>query len=378
MTTLTTANRSLRTCDLDLFPFPVAAVLEPTSINIPEDAEVSDAELSLSAEELADMEDVIVSNAIANAQAFDLDDMVGMYLREIGAMPLLTHDEEIELARQMEIGRDAREQMLAAMESDNEIHPDLKAELAAAITLGNEAQNTLISHNTRLAVSVARRYNNRGVDLQDLIQEGNLGLMRATTKFNYRRGFRFSTYATWWVRQSVTRAVANLGRTIRVPIHANELIAKLSKAGDELRQEGVHNPTLTHIAKKLNMAPNKVLEIVELTSQAILSLDSPIKQTGDENGTLLEDIIPGDPNEVEDQIDQNLLRELFENVFDQLDPVEYRVLKLRYGFGEDKTNTLDEIAEKLCLGREAVRYIEGKALKAFRQPSILNQLSSFI
>ncbi|MHB8088004.1 MAG: sigma-70 family RNA polymerase sigma factor [Anaerolineaceae bacterium] len=243
---------------------------------------------------------------------------------------------------------------------------------------GNEAQNTLVSHNTRLAVSVARRYNNRGVDLQDLIQEGNLGLMRATTKFNYRRGFRFSTYVTWWVRQSVTRAVANLGRTIRVPIHANDLVTKLAKASDELRQEGVNSPTLTQIAIKLNMAPNKVLEIVDLTSQVILSLDCPISKAGEDNGALLEDIIPGDPNEVEDRIDQNLLNELFAIVFDQLNPVEYRVLKLRYGFGYDKAFTLDEIAEKLCLGREAVRYIEGKALKAFRQPAIRNRLSSFI
>jgi RNA polymerase primary sigma factor len=308
-------------------------------------------------------------------QAFDLsgistDDTVGLYLKEMARVPLLTIEEEVRLAKQLELGHYA-----ACNLSKNGADAKQRRELEAVIEQGQAAREHLITANTRLVVSIAKKYMGRGVPFLDLIQEGNLGLMKAVEKFDYRRGYRFSTYATWWIRQTITRAIADQGRTIRVPVHMSDSIRRLYKTARELEQENGSKPTPEEIAAELRMDPRKVRWMLKVSWQP-LSLERPVGEEEDsELGSFIEDRSTPTPPHC---AYQTLLREKVEEVLATLTPREARILRLRFGLHNGRSYTLEEVGQKFGLTRERIRQIEGKALRRLRHPRRSRQLREYL
>jgi RNA polymerase primary sigma factor len=281
---------------------------------------------------------------IAIPEGISIDDPVRMYLKEIGKVPLLSGDEEINLAKNIELG-----------------NPEAKKKLAEA--------------NLRLVVSIAKRYVGRGMQFLDLIQEGNLGLLKAVEKFDYRKGYKFSTYATWWIRQAITRAIADQARTIRIPVHMVETINKLIRVSRQLLQELGREPAADEIAKEMNMEEDKVREIMKIAQEPV-SLETPI---GEEEDSHLGDFIPDeDALAPAEAAAYTMLKEQLMDVLDTLTPREEKVLRLRFGLDDGRARTLEEVGKEFKVTRERIRQIEAKALRKLRHPSRSKKLKDYL
>jgi RNA polymerase primary sigma factor len=311
------------------------------------------------------------------------EDSIRLYLQEIGRIRLLRADEEIELARKiadlLELER-LREQLCDRLK--REPHD---SEWAAAVEmtlpqfrhrlyLGRRAKDKMVQSNLRLVVSIAKKYMNRGLSFQDLIQEGSLGLIRAAEKFDHEKGYKFSTYATWWIRQAITRAIADQSRTIRLPVHLYETISRIKKTTKLLSQEMGRKPTEEEIATRMEMTIEK-LRFIAKSAQLPISLETPI---GKEEDSRLGDFIEADGETPEDQVSKNLLREDLESVLDTLSPRERDVLRLRYGLDDGRMKTLEEIGQIFNVTRERIRQIEAKALRKLRHPNRNSILKEYI
>jgi RNA polymerase primary sigma factor len=338
--------------------------------------EISDAELEEAVmepkerRETATVESTVTASDI-DLTAIDIDDSISLYLKEIGRIPLLTAEQEVSLAKRMEAGRNSKRRL----SNDRKLTPDEREELSAIVRDGKSAQEHLIKANSRLVVSVAKKYVGRGVPFLDLIQEGNIGLIRAVNKFDYRRGYKFSTYATWWIRQAVTRAIADQGRTIRVPVHMYEQINRLARVSRQLVQELGRDPTVEEIAGELGVSPKKVERTIKV-SQRPLSLEMPV---GEEDDSFLGDFIEdSDAPSPTDQASQQLLRDQIDDIFVSLTPREVRILQLRFGLVDGYSYTLEEVGKKFGVTRERIRQIEAQALGRLRHPSRSRKLRDFL
>lgn len=300
------------------------------------------------------------------------DDTVGLYLKEMSRVPLLILEEEQFLAKRIEAGRAAK---IELAKSENDFSPGRKDQLRILILDGEQAWEHLVKANTRLVVSVAKKYMGRGVPFLDLIQEGNLGLMKAVEKFDYTRGFRFSTYATWWIRQSITRSIADQGRTIRIPVHMIDRIRELYKVSHSLEQKLGRKPVVEEIAKEMNLDIRKVQWMMRV-SWLPLSLETPVGDEEDsELGMFVEDQDTPSPMEA---TYKSMLRDKIDEVLNTLSPREARILRLRFGLESGRAYTLEEVGEKFGLTRERIRQIEGKALRQLRHPHKARQLKDFL
>jgi RNA polymerase primary sigma factor len=310
---------------------------------------------------------VVDDNYLAN---IDTDDTIGLYLKEVGRVPLLTAEEEVELAQRIERGRLAREEL-----ARGNVSLRRRSELQMLIEDGWAAREHLITANSRLVISVAKKYMGRGVPFLDLIQEGNIGLIRAAKKFDYRRGHKFSTYATWWIRQAVTRAIADQGRTIRVPVHMGDQINKLLRVQHQLTQRLGRDPSVEELAEALEVTPQKVENMIQVARRP-LSLETP---TDDEEDSVLGDFIQDeDVAAPDDTATYNLLREHLDSVLNGLPPREVRILQLRYGLLDGQAYTLEEVGRKMGVTRERVRQIEAQALSRLRHPAIRRKLREYL
>ncbi|MBK8988043.1 MAG: sigma-70 family RNA polymerase sigma factor [Chloroflexi bacterium] len=312
------------------------------------------------------------------APLFDLsnvpiDDSVGLYFREMGQQQLLTADEEVQLAMEIEAGRAAEDVMQSG--EYNITDYDEMDELERLIEVGNAARAHLIRANTRLVVSIAKKYRGRGLQFLDLIQEGNVGLMKAVEKYDYRRGNRFSTYATWWIRQAVTRALANHGRTIRIPAHLGGRISKLYQVAQELEQEYGRQPTAEEIAENMELPAERVRWMLR-TSRQPVHLERPVGDESDaELGDFIEDIEAPPPAEM---VANKMLTEELGDILDQLTPREARILRLRYGLQDGESRTLKEVGEMFGLSRERIRQLEKEALRKLRHPNFAGHLRQYL
>ena len=315
--------------------------IESQGIEIVEDfEEIKIDDLDLTIGESKDEE----GNTIAAEQGMTIDDPVKVYLKEIGRVPLLTSDEEIELAIRI---------------SDGDI----------------AAKQRLSEANLRLVVSIAKRYLGRGMQFLDLIQEGNLGLIKAVEKFDYTKGFKFSTYATWWIRQAITRAIADQARTIRIPVHMVETINKVKKVQSQLLHQNGHEPSPDEIAEEIDMPVDKVREIMRVAQEPV-SLETPI---GEEEDSHLGDFIPdNDAPAPADAASHTMLREQLSDVLSTLTPREAKVLKLRFGLEDGRSRTLEEVGKEFNVTRERIRQIEAKALRKLRHPSRSRKLKDYL
>jgi RNA polymerase primary sigma factor len=306
-------------------------------------------------------------NPLAN---IDPRDMVGLYLKQAAEVPLLTSEEEILLSKAIERGRKARDEL-----ASGKVNTDRREKLVKQVEDGWHSRERLIISNSRLVISVAKKYIGRGVPFLDLIQEGNIGLMRAAKKFDYKRGFKFSTYATWWIRQAVTRAIADQGRTIRVPVHMGDQISKLRRVQNQLKQKYAREPTLAEMAATMDLPVKKVEDMLKV-SRRPLSLEMPID---DEGESMLGDFIEDQESPAPDETaSYNLLKEHLGSVLDTLPPREVRVLQLRYGLIDGKTCTLEEVGRKMGVTRERVRQIEAQALRRLRHPGVSVALREYL
>lgn len=294
--------------------------------------------------EMQELQNVEEDLDLSLPEGISIDDPVRMYLKEIGKVPLLTAEEEIELALRMEKG-------------------------------DQEAKRRLAEANLRLVVSIAKRYVGRGMLFLDLIQEGNLGLIKAVEKFDHTKGFKFSTYATWWIRQAITRAIADQARTIRIPVHMVETINKVKKVSSQLLHTNGHEPTAEEIAAELDMPVDKVREIMRVAQEPV-SLETPI---GEEEDSHLGDFIPDDDAPApQDAASHTLLKEQLADVLDTLTPREEKVLRLRFGLEDGRSRTLEEVGKEFNVTRERIRQIEAKALRKLRHPSRSKKLKDFL
>ena len=353
----------------------VLEVLENSGIDVLRVSEVDDDlpdedDMMLSDEDEVDMENIDLSVP----DGISIEDPVRMYLKEIGKVPLLNADQEIELARAMEAGADAQKQ-LDDDKDKNELSEAEKKELNQAIYEGEEAKKRLAEANLRLVVSIAKRYVGRGMLFLDLIQEGNLGLIKAVEKFDFRKGFKFSTYATWWIRQAITRAIADQARTIRIPVHMVETINKLIRVSRQLLQELGREPLPEEVAKEMNMPVERVREILKI-SQEPVSLETPI---GEEEDSHLGDFIQDDNVPVPaDAAAFTLLKEQLVEVLGTLTEREQKVLRLRFGLDDGRARTLEEVGKEFNVTRERIRQIEAKALRKLRHPSRSRKLKDYL
>jgi RNA polymerase primary sigma factor len=336
--------------------------------------EISDVELEEPVDEEKEKKEVstaVTTSGEADLTAIDVDDSISLYLREIGRIPLLTAEQEVSLAKRMEAGRAAKRRL----SRNGDMSEEERWQQRAIVRDGQAAQEHLIKANSRLVVSVAKKYVGRGVPFLDLIQEGNIGLIRAVKKFDYRRGFKFSTYATWWIRQAVTRAIADQGRTIRVPVHMYEQINRLARVTRQLVQEYGRDPTTEEIAQELGVSPKKVERTIKV-AQRPLSLEMPV---GEEDDSFLGDFIEdSDAPSPTDQASQQLLRDQIDDIFVSLTPREVRILQLRFGLVDGYSYTLEEVGRKFGVTRERIRQIEAQALGRLRHPSRSRKLRDFL
>lgn len=338
-------------------------IFEKESIELVEDLDKELEEIEVSKEELEDL---------SVPEGINIDDHVKMYLKEIGKVNLLTPEEELSLAKRMADGETAKEQI---EEIGENIDEDSKKQIDLLIADGEKAKKSLAEANLRLVVSIAKRYVGRGMLFLDLIQEGNLGLIKAVDKFDYTKGYKFSTYATWWIRQAITRAIADQARTIRIPVHMVETINRLVRVSRQLVQELGREPTPEELAKELNMPVDKVREISKI-SQEPVSLETPI---GEEEDSHLGDFIPDEdapaPSEAASFV---LLKEQLGAVLETLSEREAKVLRLRFGLDDGRARTLEEVGKEFDVTRERIRQIEAKALRKLRHPSRSKKLKDFL
>jgi RNA polymerase primary sigma factor len=308
------------------------------------------------------------------AHSVKIDDPVRMYLKEIGQIPLLTGDEEKKYAVMVAEGQIAKEQLDMHKKGELELNAVDIQELEDAIGKAKLAKNKLVEANFRLVVSIAKKYTNRGLLFLDLIQEGNMGLMRAVDKFNHEKGFKFSTYATWWIRQAITRAVADQARTIRIPVHMVETINKMIRIQRQLVQELGRDPSVEEIADKMGITPEKVQNIQRIAKEPI-SLEAHV---GEEEDSSLGDFI-SDPNALSPHefMLKEMVNQTLDEVLETLTDREEKVLRLRYGLFDGKNHTLEEVGREFGVTRERIRQIEAKALRKLRSPSRQNKLREF-
>ena len=296
-------------------------------------------------------------------QAIDTDDVVGLYLKEAGRVPLLTAEQEVELAMRMEAGVAATEQLEKYAET---LPLDDVYTLRETIADGDAAQEHLVRANARLVISVAKKYIGRGVPFLDLIQEGNIGLIRATNKFEYQRGHKFSTYATWWIRQAVSRAVADQGRTIRVPVHMGDQLNRMRRVQLQLIQELGREPSIDELALGMETTPDKIEDLMEISRRPV-SLETPIDEDGDSTfGDFVEDVSSPAPAE---EVATHLLHEQLTEALNRLPAREAQILRLRYGLEDGRVYTLEEVGQTIGVTRERVRQLEAQALNRLRQSS---------
>ncbi len=350
--------------DIDQLEEAYAALLAAgiTYLDDVSEAELAEEELGREEEEEADED--------GQLSGIDADDTVGLYLKEVGRVPLLTAAEEVSLAKRIERGRRAREELARGPVSSKR-----RRELQRGIEDGWAAREHLITANSRLVISVAKKYMGRGVPFLDLIQEGNIGLIRAAKKFDYRRGHKFSTYATWWIRQAVTRAIADQGRTIRVPVHMGDQINKLLRVSHQLTQRLGRDPTTEELAEELDVPPRKVENMIQVARRP-LSLETP---TDEEEDSVLGDFVQDEESPAPTEtVTQNLLREHLQEVLNTLPPREVRILQLRYGLLDGQSYTLEEVGRKMGVTRERVRQIEAQALSRLRHPMHRRRLMDYL
>ncbi len=329
------------------------------------------------ADELAELINPFQSSSAHRAPLFDLsgvpiDDSVGLYFREMGQQSLLSAAEEVQLAKEIEAGREASNYL-----DTNKDYLDGNAldDLSQTIEIGDAARAHLIRANTRLVVSIAKKYRGRGLQFLDLIQEGNVGLMKAVEKYDYTRGNRFSTYATWWIRQAVTRALANHGRTIRIPAHLGGRISKLYQIAQELEQELGRQPSAEEIAEQMELPAERVRWMLR-TSRQPVHLERPVGDESDaELGDFIEDVDAPPPAET---VAQTMLTEEISEILDQLTPREARILRLRYGLQDGESRTLKEVGEMFGLSRERIRQLEKEALRKLRHPNFAGHLRQYL
>ena len=347
-----------------------------------EDSEDEEAEVVVAVEKGAKGAAAARRRAAAKKKHYT-EDSIRLYLQEIGRIRLLRADEEIELARkiadllELERIRDRLVEDLGREPSDREWAQAVEMndrEFRRRLQLGRRAKDKMVQSNLRLVVSIAKKYMNRGLSFQDLIQEGSLGLIRAAEKFDHEKGYKFSTYATWWIRQAITRAIADQSRTIRLPVHLYETISRIKKTTKLLSQEMGRKPTEEEIATRMEMTIEK-LRFIAKSAQLPISLETPI---GKEEDSRLGDFIESDGETPEDQVAKNLLREDLESVLDTLSPRERDVLRLRYGLDDGRMKTLEEIGQIFNVTRERIRQIEAKALRKLRHPNRNSILKEYI
>ncbi|HEY3310394.1 MAG TPA: sigma-70 family RNA polymerase sigma factor [Anaerolineales bacterium] len=299
------------------------------------------------------------------------EDTVGLYLKDMARVPLLNQEEELEIAKCIETGREARKELQTAIRLSRQ----RRTELDQAVAAGQNARDHLIKANTRLVVSIAKRYTGHGIPLLDLIQEGNLGLMKAVVKYDYKRGFRFSTYATWWIRQTITRSIADQARTIRLPVHMADRIRHVYKINHELEQKLGRVPTTEELASELDLTVKKVQWILKV-SWLPLSLESPVGDDEEsELGMFIEDDFSPTPLQ---SAYQSMLKDKLVEVLATLSPREARILQMRFGLGDGNAYTLEEVGQKFGLTRERIRQIEGKALRRLRHPRRARILKGYL
>ena len=326
-------------------------------------------------EAIAEIEEEELVDPNSLVDSFNIDDPVRMYLKEIGKVPLLTADQEVELATAMTAGREAKERLDEAEANGETLSAEELAQLKKQVKAGERAKQQLAEANLRLVVSIAKRYVGRGMLFLDLIQEGNLGLIKAVEKFDYTKGYKFSTYATWWIRQAITRAIADQARTIRIPVHMVETINKVIRVSRQLLQELGHDPSPEEISEEMNMPVDKVREILKIAQEPV-SLETPI---GEEEDSHLGDFIPDEAaSEPSEAASFTLLKEQLVDVLSTLTPREEKVLKLRFGIEDGRTRTLEEVGKEFNVTRERIRQIEAKALRKLRHPSRSKKLKDFL
>lgn len=312
-------------------------------------------------------------DALPDLTAIPIDDTISLYFGEIRPIPLLTAEQEVDLAKRIEAGERAA-QKLGGVDGKPADAGECDTLLQALLD-GREARHTLIQSNSRLVISIAKKYTGQGVPFLDLIQEGNLGLMKAAEKFDYRRGNRFSTYATWWIRQSITRALADQGRTIRVPVHMNDRIRRVYGVAQSLEQELERRPSPEEIGKEMGLSPHQVKQALRASRQP-LSLEKPVGEEGDsELGQFVEDDRLPDPVE---EASRFMLRADVEELLHSLTPREERILRMRYGLDGTKRHTLKQVGKKFGLTRERIRQIEQEALRKLRHPRRSRKLRSYL
>ena len=341
------------------------------------EAPIGDDEDDFEASEVEEVPEEELVDTSALAEGFAIDDPVRMYLKEIGKVDLLSPEEEIELAKKIMAGVDATEKMNEYENAGEQsaVRADEIVEWNKAIKAGDRAKKRLAEANLRLVVSIAKRYVGRGMLFLDLIQEGNLGLIKAVEKFDYTKGYKFSTYATWWIRQAITRAIADQARTIRIPVHMVETINKVIRVSRQLLQELGHDPSPEEIAAEMNMPVDRVRDILKIAQEPV-SLETPI---GEEEDSHLGDFIPDDDApEPAEAASFMLLKEQLVEVLKTLTPREEKVLRLRFGIDDGHTRTLEEVGKEFNVTRERIRQIEAKALRKLRHPSRSKKLKDFL
>jgi RNA polymerase primary sigma factor len=305
--------------------------------------------------------------------AADMDDGVGVYFKEVGYIPLLTKEQEVSLAKRMGAGESAREHL--ANYQNGDLAPSERDHYVWLIEDGQNAFDHLVTANSRLVISIAKKYVGRGLSFLDLIQEGNVGLLRAARKFDYKRGHKFSTYATWWIRQAVTRAIADHGRTIRVPVHIGDQLNRLMRLARDLTQKFNRQPTTEELAKYSGQPVQKIEQMLGY-ARIPISLDRPVGEDGDSSlGDFIEDEDSEPPT---DRVSQVLLRERLLDSIETLPPREQRILRLRYGFQDGQMYTLAQIGQRLGITRERVRQLEAQALGRLRKPESMEDLRDYL
>ena len=357
-----------------LFDLGVQVILDgDTETSDP--AEATDGSTSSSVEatigaELEEEELLGESRTRVDLDDISAEDTVSLYLKQMGQVPLLSAAEEVELARQIEDSGKARSRLGTGF-----VTYEQRSTLLDVIAAGEQARIKVVEANTRLVVSVAKKYMGQGVPFLDLIQEGNIGLMKAVEKFDYHRGYKFSTYATWWIRQGITRALAQQSRLIRLPVHAGDQIRKIYRMAEQLEQESGRRPTPEEIAEETGLNPTKVEQLLRISRYPI-SLERPVGDDGDTKfGDFIEDDESLPPTDI---AYQQLLRETLESVLGALTPREARILRLRFGLRDGRTHTLEEVGEKFGLTRERIRQIEHQALDRLRHPRRCQLLRDYL
>ena len=351
---------------------------DDTTAHVPDDTIVPD-----TIDEEPDFDDIDEDEAsideLNNGQYLDdiSDDSVRLHLREIGKIPLLTADEELELAQKIVANREALEAVQAKLASDD-LSPAERQKLLAEQTKLSRPKDKMAEANMRLVVSIAKRYSGRGLDFLDLIQEGHTGLLRAVEKFDPDKGFKFSTYATWWIRQAITRAIADQARTIRIPVHMVETINKLLRTQRRMTQELNREPTIDELAKELEMEPEKVEYVIKI-KQDISSLDAGVGRDGDEEDSVLGDFIEDEDSATpEESAASQLLKEQVQDVLSTLSDREQKIIRMRFGLDNGKSHTLEEVGQEFAVTRERIRQIEAKALAKLRKHKDAKKLYEYL